>query len=221
MDFEQARFNMIEQQIRPWDVLDPAVLALLATVKREDFVGDAYRSLAFADTELPLGHGQSMMAPRLEARLIQELALKSNDKVLEIGTGSGYLAALLGSMVRTVTSIEIYPDFSQAAKQHLTQAGIHNVRLLVGDAMTDLSRLLAADEKFDAIVLTGSVPILPLTLLDWLTPEGRLFAVIGDAPAMKATLISKTGDKTSQARELFETVLTPLIHAPRPSRFRF
>ncbi|MBL8525353.1 MAG: protein-L-isoaspartate O-methyltransferase [Betaproteobacteria bacterium] len=220
MDFEQARFNMVEQQIRTWEVLDQSVLELLFTVKREDFVPAAYRAIAFTDMEIPLGHDQLMMAPKLEARIVQDVAPLASDHVLEIGTGSGYLTALLAKRAAHVTSIEYFEDLSKQAAQRLQTAGIGNVTLHVGDGATPAATAIG-DNKFDVIVLTGSVPLLPEAFLRNLNIGGRLFAIVGDAPVMKATLIRKTGDAAFTTTELFETVVLPLIHAPQPSRFDF
>ena len=221
MDFEKARFNMVEQQIRPWEVLDQSVLDLLFKVKREDFVPAAYRAIAFTDMEIPLGHEQSMLSPKLEARLLQELAVKPADRVLEIGTGSGYLTALLARSGAHVTSIEYFQDFSAEAATKLARASIYNVKLIIGDAAQFPAPHVTAGEKFDVIVLTGSVPILPPAYLDALAMHGRLFAIVGDAPVMKATLFTKTADAQYASSELFETVVPPLINAARPSRFAF
>lgn len=221
MDFEKARFLMVEQQIRTWEVLDQGVLDLLFAVKREDFVPAAYRSLAFVDMEIPLDHQQTMMAPKLEARILQEVAPKSDERVLEIGSGSGYLTALLAKQAESVTSIDIFQDFSLTAAAKLARIGVTNVHLKTGDAAESAVSILASHETFDVIVLTGSVPMLPKAYLDMLNLNGRLFAVVGDAPAMKATLFTKTGDVAFTADDLFETVLTPLINAKQPSRFEF
>ncbi len=221
MDFEKARFLMVEQQIRTWEVLDQGVLDLLFAVKREDFVPIAYRSLAFVDMEIPLDHQQTMMAPKLEARILQEVAPKSNERVLEIGTGSGYLTALLAKQAESVTSIDIFENFSLAAAATLARIGVINVHLKTGDAAESAVSILASHETFDVIVLAGSVPMLPKAYLDMLNLNGRLFAVVGDAPAMKATLFTNTGDTAFTADDLFETVLTPLINAKQPSRFLF
>ncbi|HEX9392937.1 MAG TPA: protein-L-isoaspartate O-methyltransferase [Usitatibacteraceae bacterium] len=221
MDFEKARFLMIEQQIRTWEVLDPSVLDLLFALKREDFVPAAYRSLAFVDMEIPLGDDQAMMAPKLEARIVQEVAPKAGDAVLEIGTGSGYLAALLAKQAAHVTSIEYFEDLSRAAAANLAQAAISNVQLKIGDAANDLAGLIGAGARFDVIVLSASVPLLPPVFLDYLKVGGRLFAVIGDAPAMKATIITKTDEISFVSNEIFETVLAPLVNATQPSRFAF
>jgi len=221
MDIEQARFNMVEQQIRTWEVLDQSVLDLLFTVKREDFVPAAYRSLAFVDMEIPIGDGQTMMEPKLEARIIQELALKPQDHVLEIGTGSGYLSALLASRTAKVASIEYFQSLASSAAARLAAAGIGNVEIAVGDAAKSPAAFVPASHKFDVIVLTGSVPVMPAAYLEYLAAGGRMFAIVGDAPAMKAMLFSKTSENNSTAVELFETVVAPLINAEQPSRFSF
>jgi len=217
MNYEQARFNMIEQQIRTWEVLDPGVLDLLHEVKREDFVPVEHRALAFADLEIPLGHGEAMMQPKVEARIVQELALAPDETVYEVGTGSGYLAALLARRSRHVTSAEIHSDLRARASANLAAAGIGNVTLLEGDS----AAAPLADAAYDVIVIAGSMPLLPRAFLDRLAPGGRLFAVLGDAPAMKATLVSQPVAGSFRHLELFETLLKPLVNAPQPSRFRF
>ena len=217
MNIEQARFNMIEQQIRTWEVLDPEVLDLLFRVKREDFVPPAHRELAFADLEVPLGHGESMMQPKVEARVLQELGIQKHEDVYEVGTGSGYLTALLASRGRHVTSAEMHPDFRQAAGAKLAAAGIANVTLVQGDG----ARAPLSESAFDVIVLTGSTPILPQSFLDRLKPGGRLFAVVGDLPVMKAVLVRQPVAGSFQHAELFETLLKPLVNAAQPARFRF
>ena len=229
MDIQQARFNMVEQQIRTWEVLDQGVLDVLFTVKREDFVPPAYRALAFVDMEIPLhqaddheiGRGQTMMSPKLEARILQSVAPQPQDRVLEIGTGSGYLTALLAATAGHVTSIEIFAAFSARAASALAQARIHNVALKVGDAANSPRSLIGALDHFDIIVFTGSVPMRPIAYLDFLKPGGRLFAIVGDAPAMKATVTTKSEDGSFASVELFETVVAPLINAQQPSRFHF
>jgi protein-L-isoaspartate(D-aspartate) O-methyltransferase len=217
MNVEQARFNMVEQQIRTWEVLDPSVLGLLFQVKREDFVPPEHREIAFADLEIPLGHGEVMMQPKVEARILQELAIQPHENVYEVGTGSGYLTALLARRARHVTSAEIHPDLRARAQKSLATAGIRNATLLEGDSA--LGPL--AESAFDVIVLTGSTPLLPQAFLDRLTPGGRLFAVLGDPPAMKAVLVRQPAAGSFQHQELFETVLKPLVNAPQPPRFRF
>ena len=221
MDFEQARFNMIEQQIRTWEVLDQDVLNLLFQVKREDFVPVAYRAIAFTDMEIPLGEDQVMMAPKMEARIIQEVAPKAADRVLEVGTGSGYLTALLASRAASVTSIEYFEPFSRNAAGNLARANVGNVLLKIGDAAQSPAAYIGAGEKFDVIVLTGSVPTLPQAYLDVLAERGRLFAIIGDAPVMKATLFTHIGASAYATAELFETVVPPLLHVQKPSRYDF
>jgi protein-L-isoaspartate(D-aspartate) O-methyltransferase len=217
MNIEQARFNMIEQQIRTWEVLDPAVLDLLFEVKREAFVPAEHSSLAFADLEVPLGHGEAMMQPKVEARIVQELAIQPHETAYEVGTGSGYLTALLSRRARHVTSAEIHPDLRARAAENLRAAGRTNVTLLEGDSA---ARPLA-ESAFDVIVLTGSTPVLPQAFLDRLSPGGRLFAVVGDTPVMKAVLVRHPGAGSFQHLELFETLLKPLTNAPQPPRFRF
>ncbi|HUJ01301.1 MAG TPA: protein-L-isoaspartate O-methyltransferase [Usitatibacter sp.] len=217
MNVEQARFNMIEQQIRTWEVLDSTVLDLLFEVKREEFVPPEFRGVAFADLEIPLGHGESMMAPKLEARILQELGVQPHEEVYEVGTGSGYLTALLARRARHVTSAEIHPDLRARAAGSLRRAGVANVTLLEGDS----ARAPLSDSAYDVIVLTGSTPILPPAFLDRLQVGGRLFAVVGDAPAMKATLVRQPAPRSFQRNELFETVVKPLANAAQPARFRF
>lgn len=211
---------MVEQQIRTWEVLDQGVLDLLFTVKREDFVPQAYRAIAFTDMEIPLGHDQLMMAPKLEARIVQEVALRAGETVLEVGTGSGYLTALLAKRAALVTSIEYFEDLSKQAAMRLQSAGIGNVTLLVGDGV-DASSSLVVGKKFDVIVFSGSLPMLPEAFLQLLNIGGRLFVIVGDAPVMKATVITKTAEAAFTTIELFETAIAPLINAPQPPRFDF
>jgi protein-L-isoaspartate(D-aspartate) O-methyltransferase len=215
-DYEQARFNMVEQQIRPWEVLDQRVLDLLFSVKREDFVPPAFRALAFADLELPLANGAQMWTPKMEARVIQELAPGPSDRVLEIGTGSGYLTALLASRAGDVTSVEIDPALAEEARAKLLRHGCTNVRSEIGDGARGWGR-----ETYDAIVLTGSTPILPERFFEQLGPGGRLFAVVGDPPVMKARLVRWEGPGAKVTTDLFETVVAPLVNAASPARFAF
>ena len=217
MNIEQARCNMIEQQIRTWEVLDPAALELLFEVKREDFVPPEHRSIAFADLEVPLGHGEAMMQPKVEARIVQELAVQPHEAVYEVGTGSGYLTALLAKRARHVTSAEIHPDFTARARASLAAAGIANVTLLEGDS----ARAPLSEVPADVIVLTGSTPVIAQAFLDRLKPGGRLFAVVGDLPVMKAVLVRQPVAGSFQHTELFETLVKPLVNAPQPARFRF
>lgn len=217
IDFEQARFNMIEQQIRPWEVLDPEVLALLSVIKREDFVPAESRSLAFADVELPLPNGARMLEPKIEARLLQEAAVKAGDKVLEIGAGSGYMAALLAARAESVTTVDIDPALVALAKANLARAGVKNVSVEQGDALGGW----AAKAPYDLIVVSGSVPVLPASLLQQLKVGGRLVAIVGELPIMSAQLVTRTGEAAFNTVNLFETVATPLQHAARPKQFIF
>ena len=217
MNVEQARFNMVEQQIRTWEVLDQDVLDLLFEVKREAFVPPEYRDLAFVDMEIPIGHGQSMMQPKVEARLLQELAARPHETAYEVGTGSGYFTALLARRVKHVTSAEIFPGLQAAAAERLARAGLANVTLLGGDSAK--APLTAA--PFDLIVLTGSTPLLPEAFAACLNEGGRLIAVVGEAPVMKALLLRKGASGALHSAELFETQLAPLVNAARASRFRF
>jgi protein-L-isoaspartate(D-aspartate) O-methyltransferase len=216
MDIERARFNMVEQQIRTWEVLDQDVLDLLFCVKREDFVPAAYRLLAFADLEIPLGDGAKMWTPKMEARVLQTLQIKPRERVLEVGTGSGYLAALLASLGAQVTSVEIQRRLADEARAKLARAGYTGVETVVGNAARGFGR-----ETYDAIVLTGSTPVLPEGYLRQLNPGGRIFAVVGDAPVMKARLVQWIATESFSTRDLFETVLDPLTDAATPPRFAF
>jgi len=215
-DYEQARYNMVEQQIRPWDVLDQRVLDLLFAVKREDFVAPACRSLAFADLELPLPNGSRMWTPKMEARVIQELMLQPNDRVLEIGTGSGYLSALLASETADVTSVEIDESTAADARTKLSRLGFSNVRVEVGDGARGFG-----SETHDVIVLTGSTPLLPERFFEQLAQGGRLFAVVGELPVMTARLVRLDASRGKVATDLFETVVAPLENALTPARFEF
>lgn len=217
MDYELARFNMVEQQIRPWEVLDQRVLDLLLQVRREDFVPAAYREVAFADMEIPLGHGEKMLQPKLEARMLQELELKETDRVLEIGTGSGYMTALLARLGGHVYSVEIIPEFTAPAARLLEKAGINNITLEVGDGARGWDR----HAPYDAVVLTGSVPILPESFKRSLSPGGRLIAVVGEPPVMEAQLITCVSSGVYNTVGLFETCIAPLRNALQPKRFVF
>jgi protein-L-isoaspartate(D-aspartate) O-methyltransferase len=217
MNVEQARFNMIEQQIRPWDVLDQSVLTLLATVRREDFVPPAYRALAFVDTEVPLGHGQVMLAPKVDARLLQELAVQRHETVLEVGSGSGYMAALLGHNAQQVLTMEIRPALATFARDNLRKSGARNVWVREGDG----SQGLPAEAPFDVIVLSGSVAAVPPALLDQLKPGGRLAAIVGQEPVMRAMLYTRSGAAAWSETDLFDTVAARLDHFAEPPRFRF
>jgi protein-L-isoaspartate(D-aspartate) O-methyltransferase len=217
MNIEQARFNMIEQQIRPWDVLDSSVLSLLAVVKREDFVPPAYRALAFVDTEVPLPEGQAMLAPRVEARLLQELKVQRHETVLEIGAGSGFVAALLGHRAREVITLEDRPVLARMAADNLRRAGVANVQVREADGRDGL----AEEGPFDAIMLSGSVSGVPASLLAQLKPGGRLIAIEGAEPMMHATLYTKQADGACSRTVLFDTVAPRLDGFAEPTRFHF
>ena len=213
MDMEQARFNMIEQQIRPWEVLDPEVLGLLAAVKREVFVPEALKALAFADLELPIGNGQTMLPPKIEARILQEVGVRNTDIVLEVGTGSGHMAALLASKAEYVYSVEIDPILAETARRNLRRAGVTNVSVETGDA----SQGWSGHSPYDLIVISGSLPELPDVFLQQLKLGGRLTAFIGEAPVMEAQLIIRTDDKAFTTINFFETVVAPLTTRKRQS----
>ena len=215
IDYAQARQTMVESQVRTWDVLDPRVLDTLSRVRREDFVPAAYRALAFADLGLPLGHGEVMMKPVVEGRLLQALALGADDEVLEIGTGSGFLTACLAALARRVTSVDVRSDFVQAAQARLLTAGLGHVALEVAEAV----HAFAPGRSFDAIAVTGAVHSIPARFLDWLRPGGRLFAIRGESPAMQAVLVRHAGDGRFSEESLFETDLPYLAHAAPPPRF--
>ncbi len=217
MNLEKARNNMVEQQIRTWEVLDQDVLDLLYLVPREDFVPEQYKALAFSDLEIPIGEGERMWQPKLEARAVQELALKRTDQVLEVGTGSGYLTALLSHRAGQVHSVEIKPKLAEFGHKNLARQGLDNVTLQTGDAARGWPR----QAPYDAIVLTGSTPVLPRALLEQLAAGGRLFAVVGEAPAMTARLVSCTAPGAYGSVDLFETVIAPLVNAEQPPRFKF
>ena len=217
MNIEQARFNMIEQQIRPWDVLDPAVLALLAVVRREDFVPPAYAALAFVDTEVPLPGGQCMLAPRVEARLLQELAVQKHERVLEVGAGSGHMAALLAHRAQHVTTLEIDPALARMATANLKRAAVMNATVLQADG----ARGLPAEAPFDAILLSGSVAEVPQALLAQLKVGGRLAAIVGQQPVMRATLVTRNSEHGFASVELFDTVAPRLSGFGEPARFSF
>lgn len=219
MDFENARFNMVEQQIRPWDVLDPKILDLLFHVKREDFVADDKRQLAFVDTELPLPHGGKMLQPKLEARLAQDVAVEAQDKVLEIGTGAGYLTALLAKLGRHVYSVEINAATRETAAANLKKAGIGNVTLVEGNGLDGLQQ----QAPFDVIVVGGSLPVVPEGLKAQLAVGGRMIVVVGDLPVMSCKLIKRVGESSFSETNLFETCISRLAKAEaiEPERFVF
>lgn len=217
MDIEQARFNMVEQQIRTWDVLNQDVLDLVFRIRREEFVPPAYRLLAFSDMEIPLGHGETMWAPKLEARTLQELALKKTDKVLEIGTGSGYMTALLAASAQMVYSVERIPEFKMQAEKKFAAHNIGNVSAEIGDAARGWPR----HGPYDAIIVTGSLPMLDASFLDSLAVGGRLLAIVGEAPVMRARLYTRYAADGIRQVDLFETSVAPLINAPQPEKFSF
>ena len=215
MNFDQARFAMIEQQVRPWDVLDPRVLEAMATVRREDYVADAHRNLAFADLELPLGHGESMLKPVLEGRLLQALALEPGEEVLEIGTGSGFVTACLAHLARAVTSIDIHPDFIATARTRLERDGLGNVRLEVADALS-----WQPGRQFDAVAVTGAVAQIPAAFAGWLRPGGRMFVVHGLSPVQEAVRATRRGESL-HLESLFETDISYLRGAAPAPQFTF
>ena len=215
MDLEQARFNMVEQQIRTWDVLDQQVLDLMARVPREDFVPAAYRNLAFADTCVPLDHDQTMMLPRVEARMLQALQVEPMDRILEVGTGSGFVTALLARLGGHVTSVEIHPSLKDAAQTKLDRHGVENVDLYLGDASRGWDR----SGPYEVIAVTGSLPVIEEAFETSLAVGGRLFVIVGQEPAMEALLITRVGETQWVSDCLFETVLPPLEGVEEPERF--
>lgn len=216
-DFEQARFNMIEQQVRPWEVLDQRVLDTMNRIPRENFVPEQYRSLAFADIDIPIGHGQVMMAPKVEGRLLQALNITPEDTILEIGTGSGYLTACLASLGRHVTSIDIVQEFTTTAGSKLTDQGITHATLETADVANGIN----TSEQYDAIAVTGSLPLLQKQFHESLKIGGRLFVITGKLPIMEALLITRIDDNNWSQESLFETCIPPLEHATRPQGFVF
>ena len=215
MNFEQARFNMVEQQVRPWDVLDQRVLDVIANVPRERFVPDEYRRLAYADTEIPLGDGEHMMPPRVEARMLQALQPHAGERALEIGTGSGYVSALLAALGAHVTSIEIVPALHATAAKALAAEGADTVSLIVGDGLHGRPE----EAPWDVMAVTGSLSTLDPALQQQLGIGGRMFVVVGDEPAMEALLITRIGEGEFSRESLFETVVAPLRGATRQQRF--
>ncbi len=227
MNYEQARFNMIEQQIRPWEVLDSQVLSLLAVVKREDFVPPAKKSLGFADMEIPLTFkpGQCMLAPKVEARILQDLAVQKHEKVLEIGAGSGYMAALLAHRAQQVITLEIDADLAQLARDNLKKAGVYNAEVRTGDGAAKLGQAVSSNDPlsgpFDVIVLSGSVAEVPPALLAMLKTGGRLSAIVGFEPMMRATLVTRVGETAFRTAQAWDTVAPRLLNFPEPSKFNF
>jgi protein-L-isoaspartate(D-aspartate) O-methyltransferase len=217
MNLEQARTNMVEQQIRTWEVLDQDVLDLLYVVPREEFVPEKHRALAFVDMEIPIGESQRMWQPKMEARVLQELGLRKTDRVLEVGTGSGYLTALMSHRASRVFSVEINPKLAEFGRANLERHGAEGVTLETGDA----ARGWGSHAPYDVIVLTGSTPILPRAFVEELAPGGRLFAVVGEAPAMAGRLVTASVPGAWHGTDLFETVIAPLVNAEHAPRFRF
>ncbi|TCK44454.1 protein-L-isoaspartate(D-aspartate) O-methyltransferase [Paraburkholderia sp. BL8N3] len=217
MNIEQARFNMIEQQIRPWEVLDQDVLNLLSVVKRENFVPAAYRSIAFADLEIPLPGGERMLPPRVEARVLQELAVSKQETVLEIGTGSGYMAALLAARGRSVKTVEISAELAAFAEQNLAANGVSNVEVVTGDGALGWPE----GGPYDVICVSGGLPVMPQEFLEQLKIGGRIAAFVGAAPVMKAQIVTRVDEKQFRVSDIFETLVAPLKNAVHPPRFKF
>lgn len=217
IDFADARHKMVEQQVRPWDVLDQKVLSLIARSVREEYVPPQYRNLAYVDMNIPLGLGQVTMSPKLEARLLQELAIRPEDKILEIGTGSGYMTSLLAALGRHVHSVEIIPELAKRAQQNLAAHGVDNATVEIGDGARGWER----HQPYDAIMITGSVPLLPDSFKHSLAAAGRLIAIVGTAPVMEVELVQRVDDASWTVTSLFETALPPLINAKQPERFVF
>jgi protein-L-isoaspartate(D-aspartate) O-methyltransferase len=217
MNFERARFNMVEQQVRPWEVLDARVLETLETVQREDFVPVRYRKLAFADLSIPLQHGQHMMCPKVEGRMLQALALNDDDTALEIGTGSGFITACLSGLARCVVSVEMFEELHTQAQARLQEKQIDNVELFVGDVMNGWQ----PEQAHDVVVVTGSVPAVPELFRGWVNPGGRLFIVCGESPAMEAKLLTRVGVSDWREESLFETDLPRLENSEPPPSFEF
>jgi protein-L-isoaspartate(D-aspartate) O-methyltransferase len=217
MNIEEARVNMIKQQIRPWGVLAPDVLDLLLVVKREEFVPEAYKHLAFSDTEIPLPCGENMLTPLTEARMLEEANVKKHENVLEIGAGSGYMAALLADRARHVTSLEIEPTLKALAERNLTAYGVTNVDVVLGDGAQGWT----AGAPFDVIIVSGSLPVLPESFLKQIKIGGRIVATIGEAPVMSTQVITRVSETNFESTKLFETYIKPLRHAQTPSHFKF
>lgn len=217
LNFAVARHNMVEQQIRPWEVLDQRVLSLIDHSPREEYVPAQYRNLAYVDMNIPLGHDQVMMPPRLEARLLQELAVQPADKILEIGTGSGYMTSLLAALGAHVYSVEIIPELEAGARRSLDSHGVKNVTVEAGDGASGWDR----HAPYDVILITGSLPLLPTAFKQSLALRGRMIAIVGHSPVMEAKLIQRLGSDSWTEVSLFETDLPPLINARQPESFVF
>jgi protein-L-isoaspartate(D-aspartate) O-methyltransferase len=221
-NYDKARFNMIEQQIRPWEVLDARVLALLAEMRREAFVPAAYQALALADMEIPLSpSGACMLPPKVEARALQDLNLQPHERVLEIGTGSGYMAALMGKLAARVLTLEIDPELAAQAQARLQAAGLSQVEVKVADAAAHRFAACVSEAPYDAIVISGSVAEVPTDLLELLKVGGRLFAVVGQQPMMRATLVRRTAEAAYHTEQPWDIVVPRMRHFPEPSRFQF
>ncbi len=214
LDFEQARFSMVQQQVRPWEVLDPRVLEVLGTIKREDFVPPRHRRVAFADLALPLEHGEVMMKPVVEGRMLQALELDPRDEVLEVGTGSGFISACLAALARDVVSIDIHADFVERTRSRVAEAGISNLQVIQADAME-----YRTARRFDAIAITGAVGVVPAHFTEWLKPGGRLFVVRGHTPVQTAVVLRADADGRISEQTLFETELPYLAGAEPVARF--
>ncbi|MDQ2821742.1 MAG: protein-L-isoaspartate O-methyltransferase [Pseudomonadota bacterium] len=217
MNIEQARFNMIEQQIRPWNVLDQDVLNVLHIVKREQYVPAACASLAFADTEIPLGNGATMLNPKIEARILQDLQIKKHENVLEVGAGSGYMAALLANKARHVTTVEINPALKEMAQQNLAKANVTNVTVELGNG----SEGWTTGAPFDVIVISGALEVLPEVFKKQLKVGGRIAAIVGVAPVMQCVIITRVAEAAWDTVQVFETNIKALASAPQPSHFEF
>ena len=217
MNFEKARFNMVEQQIRPWEVLDFDVLDLLMSVRREEFVPEAYKSLALSEAEIPLGHGGSMLIPVIEGKILQAIQVKRSDKVLEVGAGSGYFAALLAARADWVRTVEIEPALVTMAHENLKRYGVENVIVEEGDAI----RGWPSNAPYDLIVVSGGVPFIPETLLQQLKVGGRLFAFVGEPQLMTATLVTQVSEGNFRTESLFENAVPMMRNAPQKSQFKF
>ncbi len=216
MDTDFARRQMVQQQVRTWEVADPSVLAVLAELHRERFVPPGFEELAFADTAIPLPHSQMMMTPIIEGRLLQALELKPQHYVLEVGTGTGFLTACLAKLSAAVTSVDIFSDFISMAESNLADARVKNTELICMDATTKLPK-----GRFDAVAVTSSLPVFDTRFVDAVKPGGRLFVIVGDSPVMDARIVTRIGENDWTTKSLFETDVQPLLNASRPSTFSF
>lgn len=217
MNFDRARFNMVEQQVRPWEVLDSRVLEVMEKIHREDFVPVKYRKLAFADLSIPLACEQVMMKPTVEGRMLQAIDLGDDDTVLEIGTGSGFITACLASLAKRVVSVEVYEELHQMAKLRLDEKKIDNIELFQGDVMNGWQ----PEQAHDVVIVTGSVPAVPEQFLGWVNPGGRMFVISGDSPAMEARLLTRLDVTEWREESLFETDLPRLVNAETAPQFVF